>query len=308
MAINYLPAELMRIALAELNQASHNHEVWAERFHGALIAHTPPDPQDIDDDAHHKCAFGRWYYHAENRALHQHPGFAGIGIEHEHMHRLAAGLLRQSAAGKPIATGDYQRFIDVRKRLGLEIATVRQEFDQRLNSLDALTEVPSRAGMLTDIRALRELAARDLQTSVLAMMDLDLFKRVNDNYGHATGDKVLIDVAQYAAANLRPYDKVFRYGGEEFLICLVGTNLQAGVGIIDRLRTGLAAIAHVAPGGSVFSVTASFGLALLDPAAPIEYSIEQADRALYVAKGRGRNCLAVSSEADVPAAPSGPAS
>jgi len=125
------------------------------------------------------------------------------------------------------------------------------------------------------------------------MIDLDNFKTVNDIYGHAVGDKVLTGVAHYIMAHLRPYDKVFRYRGEEFLICLPDTDLEAGRNIIDRLREELGSLPYEADGKGIFHVTVSFGLTLLDPDLPVEQSIDRADKALYVAKRSGRNCAII---------------
>jgi diguanylate cyclase (GGDEF)-like protein len=291
MTVTNISADLMREALTELTQASYNHEQWAEKFHGTLISRGAPDQKDIRADAHRNCRFGQWYYGAEIAALRAHPGFAAIGVEHDLMHRLAANLLRSSTSGSPISNEAYESFVATRKRLVLEIATVRHEFEEELNGLDPLTGTPGRIGMLSKLRDQREMAARSIQTCVIAMMDLDLFKTVNDRFGHLVGDKVLIDIARHVASHLRTYDKVYRYGGEEFLICLPGTDESAGRGIIDRLRAELADLRHEAAGREPFQVTVSFGYAVLDPTVPVEQSIDRADKALYAAKKAGRNCV-----------------
>ena len=123
------------------------------------------------------------------------------------------------------------------------------------------------------------------------MMDLDLFKSVNDKYGHLAGDKVLIGFAHYIMAHLRPYDKLFRYGGEEFLICLADTDLETGRVIMDRLRDELASLPQNGNEKGPFNVTVSFGLSALDPNLSVEQSIDRADKALYAAKTKGRNCI-----------------
>ena len=107
-------------------------------------------------------------------------------------------------------------------------------------------------------------------------MDLDFFKSVNDKYGHLIGDKVLISFAQYVMTHLRPYDKVFRYGGEEFLICLPDIDLQKGHGLVDRLRQELGSLPIETEDKQVFHVTVSCGLTLLDPDLSVE--LEQAGR------------------------------
>ncbi len=96
--------------------------------------------------------------------------------------------------------------------------------------------------MLTKLREEQELVKREVRGCAVAMMDLDQFKAVNDQYGHAVGDVVLVGFARYIMAHLRPYDRLFRYGGEEFLICLPDTNLEAGHEMIDRLREELGSL------------------------------------------------------------------
>jgi diguanylate cyclase len=288
MAIPSISDQQMRIALKELEQASYNHDQWAETLYGTLICHLTPDERDIGCDSHHQCRFGQWYYKQGVVALKDYPGFAEIGLEHERMHQYGASLLRASVDGVPISIKDYERFVTALKRLHLEIATVQRDLESTLFKLDPLTGTPSRVGMLSKLRELQEFVRRDHACSI-AMMDFDGFKSINDKYGHLAGDKVLVDCAQYVMAHLRPYDRVFRYGGEEFLICLPDTDLATAHDIIDRLREELASLQFPADGQGTFQVTVSFGIASLDGSVPVEQSIDHADKALYVAKMAGRN-------------------
>jgi diguanylate cyclase (GGDEF)-like protein len=289
MAIPNMSNEQMRAALKEIEQASYNHQQWAEMLYGSLICRLPPDQRDTNNDAHRMCRFGQWYYKSGIGELERHPGFAELGIEHEHMHQYAAHLLRSSVDGVPISIEDYERFVTALKRMRLELATVQRELEDALYDLDPLTGTPSRVGMLTKLREQQELVKRKVHECVVAIMDLDNFKTVNDKYGHSDGDKVLIGLAHHIMAHLRPYDKVFRYGGEEFLICLPDAGLQTGHTSLDRLREELKSLPHEANGKGVFHVTVSFGLTLLDPDIPVEHSIDRADKALYAAKAMGRN-------------------
>jgi len=292
MAIPNLSDELVRVALKELEQAVYNHDQWAETLYGTLICRLTPDERDISSDAHHNCRFGQWYYKVGAVGLRNHPGFGEIGLEHERMHRYATSLLRASTEGVPISTKDYERFVTALKRLHLEIATVQHELEGALLNLDPLTGTPNRVGMLSSLREQQEYVRRK-QACAIVMMDLDHFKSVNDKYGHLIGDKVLIGFAHYVMAHLRPYDKVFRYGGEEFLICLPNTDAQTGCDIVSRLTKELASLPFEAEGKVAFHVTVSFGLTALEPDIPVEQSIDRADKALYVAKARGRNRVVV---------------
>jgi diguanylate cyclase (GGDEF)-like protein len=121
----------------------------------------------------------------------------------------------------------------------------------------------------------------------LIMVDVDHFKAVNDSFGHAAGDRVLRDVAQRLAGEIRKSDAIGRYGGEEFLLIIDGMD---GAGVrqaAERLREATAA----APFDGAGTLTASFGVVAADTrAASASDLIQYADRALYEAKSQGRNC------------------
>lgn len=280
--------EEMRASLRQLEQALYNHDQWAEALYGTLICRLDPDERDIAEEPHRRCRFGQWVYGPEAVALQRQPGFQEVGIEHERMHQFAAGLLCRSLAGAPIPIADYERFLSALKRLRLEILTLKREIEEALFNLDPLTGTPSRIGMLTKLRELQQLVKRGVFACCVAMADIDRFKRVNDGHGHLVGDQVLITIAHYMMRCLRPYDTVFRYAGDEFLLCLPDTDATVGNEILDRLRQGLVSLPHPAD-DNVFVVTVSFGLATLDPNLPVEESVDRADKALYAAKRNGGN-------------------
>jgi diguanylate cyclase (GGDEF)-like protein len=122
------------------------------------------------------------------------------------------------------------------------------------------------------------------------MMDLDRFKDINDTYGHACGDKVLVDVARVLLTRLRRTDISGRYGGEEFCVWLPGAASASAAAIAEAIREEVRRTAFLSPTGQ-FNITISIGVA------PVDYSKEQsfydlvaaADAALYDAKNSGRN-------------------
>lgn len=122
----------------------------------------------------------------------------------------------------------------------------------------------------------------------IALIDLDFFKRINDSYGHPTGDEVLRTFAITVFANIRNIDKFGRYGGEEFLLVLPDTPEVTAAGILDRLRAIVSELdwSAFSPG---MRVTLSAGVASLRANENSDTFLARADRALYAAKARGRN-------------------
>ena len=143
--------------------------------------------------------------------------------------------------------------------------------------------------MIGRLQAEQERAYRIQRPCSLCLLDFDRFKRINDELGHPAGDAVLKQGLRFVAGALRKYDIVFRYGGEEFLICLPGTPLEDAIQVVERIRAGLEQLPIRLPDGQALQVTASFGLAEIQGQKPVEDSIAHADAALLEAKQRGRN-------------------
>jgi diguanylate cyclase (GGDEF)-like protein len=128
------------------------------------------------------------------------------------------------------------------------------------------------------------------------MIDLDHFKAVNDTYGHPVGDQVLRELATRCQKCIRGLDYIGRYGGEEFLVILPDTSLTIARNVAERLRTAIASKPMKVGDGLELTVTASLGAAQKDDnTTNLEALINRADQAMYVAKHKGRNCVAVSS-------------
>jgi diguanylate cyclase (GGDEF)-like protein len=121
-------------------------------------------------------------------------------------------------------------------------------------------------------------------------MDMDHLQQINAAHGYQVGDQVLVGAVRFLTEHLRPHDKVFRYAGNEFLISLPGADLESGKAAVARVREGLARqLLIVGADGMALHVTASFGIALLDPEVGVVDSIDRAEQALHLAKAAGRN-------------------
>jgi len=160
---------------------------------------------------------------------------------------------------------------------------------------DVLTGLPNRAALALIEPGLARVTPDDAPAAVL-MLDVDHFKRVNDEHGHEVGDAALRHVAQRLQALLRRGDTLVRWGGEEFCLCLPGTDTAAARAVAEKLRAGLAATPVPLPGGLALPLTASLGVAQLQPGEALAQALGRADAALYQAKHAGRNRVAVAAE------------
>lgn len=169
----------------------------------------------------------------------------------------------------------------------------RKEEERRLSvaaTTDPLTGLLNRRAF--DAALAARLAGGSGRPGALAVFDLDWFKAVNDHHGHAGGDAVLRAFADVLRAGVRESDLVARLGGEEFAVLIDGADLDVARSVCDRIRSRLAELDILVPGGTV-RVTTSAGMAPLSPWSSAEDMLSAADAALYRAKAEGRNRLAL---------------
>ncbi|MGD9720530.1 MAG: diguanylate cyclase [Pirellulales bacterium] len=188
--------------------------------------------------------------------------------------------------------------LKVRLRTGKRILYLQDQLISAREALrdratrDQLTGLWNRAAILDMVGDELSRTRREGASLGIALADLDHFKRVNDQFGHATGDELLRQAAHTMQATVRRYDAVGRYGGEEFLILLPGCNLTNAVSHAERLRTSVGNIVLATPAGDV-SPTVSIGVVVATATDAVETCdlVQSADAALYRAKHRGRNCV-----------------
>jgi len=181
--------------------------------------------------------------------------------------------------------------------LGLLVMIKERAEERNLNwaMRDELTGLLSRRFLLESLEQHLSAAKRSHLPLTLLMLDIDFFKRVNDTYGHLSGDKVLKAVASVIAQRTRAQDVLGRMGGEEFMVVLPSTTEQGAWQLADTLRQGVAATPFYTVSGEPIAITVSIGLCALSqlPDPQCDDLIGAADRALYCAKAAGRNHVAV---------------
>ncbi|PAA35137.1 diguanylate cyclase [Pseudomonas fragi] len=163
--------------------------------------------------------------------------------------------------------------------------------EQRQKALiDPLTDLPNRAAWGERLQYEVDQWQKNGNPLLIAMLDLDHFKRINDGYGHLAGDKVLKIIATQLRKHLRPIDFIARFGGEEFVLLMPDTPLSAGLHLIEKLRAAIQACPFHFKGEPV-TITTSIGVSAFRPGDRSDHVLKRADEALYRAKRRGRNCV-----------------
>lgn len=231
-----------------------------------------------------------------HRALRRHV-LHPLGALHEAIRRLGNGALAEvrPAPGHDEIGGLLRHFEhmaaairDHTEALETKVQTRTAELHRQARC-DALTGLDNRRGMEESLLAECERSRRQGSRFGVLWLDLDHFKSLNDSAGHAAGDRALQLVAQVLQSGLRPYDRVARWGGDEFLACLSPCDATTLASTAERMRLAIdaQARAHGLP------ISASIGATLAEPGEAQERTLQRADQALYRVKQSGRNRVLV---------------
>ena len=284
----------------------------ARDFYLKLLSHAPALIWRADTDA--KCDwFNKTWLDFTGRTLEQEMGDGWAeGVHPDDYSRCLNIYLEAFGARQPFvmdyrlrhASSEYRWITDH----GIPIETISGEFGgyigycfditerrslqeelQRQATTDSLTGVSNRRYFIEMATNEIKRSARHAHPLAVILMDIDLFKTINDTYGHAVGDRVLVNIARICMEQTRETDHFARFGGDEFVLLLPETTCDQAVNIIERIRRQLLKLS-VDPSGKLVPITLSCGLAYLDGVyEPIDVLLSRADKALYEAKAAGRN-------------------
>ena len=204
------------------------------------------------------------------------------GLEGAERSRALVGQLAQARAELDLRNREMEAH---NRDLGSALERVRE-----LATRDDLTGAYNRRHIVEELERQVAMTRRHGMPATIVMLDLDHFKRINDRYGHAVGDKALQETVRMVSGALREGDVLARFGGEEFVLLLPQTTADAARQLAERLRGAMKGI--VLNGGfEEVYLRASFGLAQLQPEESVAAWLRRADMALYQAKERGRDCV-----------------
>jgi diguanylate cyclase (GGDEF)-like protein len=267
------------------------HLFWIERVCYDIKNKRTEPSVELD---HTRCILGRWLHDKSTQEVLDTNERERLNAMHNKIHAIAQSVydaLRKKDYHALLI--DYSFLVRHSQHINYELNQIITQKDLILKSqTDALTKLPNRKSL--EIKA-QEIAQNKRLKFCVAMLDLDHFKAINDRYGHLCGDDVLTQTAQILKASLRKSDDVFRYGGEEFLLILNGSDAKEILPHLEQLRDTIKQNVFICTAQKV-GVTASIGVAQYRPVKHKTFAqlIHEADKALYEAKQNGRDKVVLS--------------
>ena len=211
-----------------------------------------------------------------------------LGKEYE---KLLKHIIKITRVGDKTQKRLFQANEQIQKQKNeLALAYKRLEL---IAATDPLTQLSNRRNFLEKFQDEVKRFERDKKPISVVLCDIDDFKAINDRFGHDCGDFVLVTVSKVMRSLVRKQDVVARWGGEEFIMLLPGTALDGGRKVAELVREKVAS-EHYSVKGNPFSLTLTFGVSEYDGTVDIDACIKNADKALYVGKKKGKNCVVVS--------------
>ncbi|EAR60945.1 PAS:GGDEF protein [Oceanospirillum sp. MED92] len=214
--------------------------------------------------------------------------FPDCGEEGAWLHFTAAGIY--SSSGEMIGAIETLENISARKKAEFELLE-RERVYKELSITDSLTGLHNSRHFYNQLEDALETARRYHHPFTLCFFDLDDFKKLNDNHGHLTGDKVLETFGTLVRSSLRTLDSGYRYGGEEFAILLPSTDVEGASVVAERVRESLQNYQFVLEGGEKLQASVSIGITSFKNGDNVQALMHRADSALYEAKRKGKNCV-----------------
>lgn len=284
-----LDAEKLLADLSNFQKALGSHMAWMVQWYHKIL--NRDTFENSTEETCEICQFDDLF--CESKITNIVHNYEKVIYDHSEIHRYAHELWARASEGRAVTTPDLEGLIELIVTFATSAQQTEREIWQIIAMIDPLTGLGNRHLMLPRLRSEQIRSERQGQPCCVALVDIDHFKKVNDTLGHAQGDRVLRLVAEQLQCETRPYDLLFRYGGEEFLICLPGADIAAAVQVLERIRTNISKIIAAQIPKLRIKLTCTFGVTEMTPDLSVEEIIAQADKALYEGKDKGRNKISV---------------
>lgn len=280
--------------IAELDAAVEAHMDWTRRILRFTFLHVSPGEDVLAPQAHTLCHFGCWFMsHRDYFEALDSQSALRIEASHQAMHDAIRVICFAVQAGQPRQSADLDAFDQSQSELLGLLARFKTLIISNAVRHDPLTGLALRYGIESDYALYQKDAQRNRSLLYVVMIDVDHFKRINDNYGHPVGDQVLCHLADTLKNNLRNNEPLYRFGGEEFLWLMhcksASEAEQSALRLLEIIRTTPIPISDT----QTVTLTVTLGLAQVGEHEVLSSAIKRADAALYEGKHAGRDCYVI---------------
>lgn len=252
---------------------------------------------DFPQINHNLCTFGKWLANDGKNIIQNNSKYKEIEKQHQNLHLMASKIktyLEKDEIENHIILTYLEKAEMISLSLGTELALIDNTLINSTASKDPLTGALSRQKLTQLYSNQHEISIATAQPFVIAISDLDNFKKVNDTYGHIAGDKVLKGFVDVAKKHMRNSDMVIRYGGEEFIFIFPAVTYEIGRKILEKIRVAFESLEVEFEGHSI-QTTVSIGMMELNSTdqnlniKDLEDAVSMIDKKLYHAKNQGKN-------------------
>lgn len=274
----------------EFDAAIEAHMEWTRRILRCAVLRISPGEDVMRPMAHTLCRFGRWFAsNIQSLEVIDTGSVRRIEIAHETMHDAIRSICTDVMNGNAGQIADLESFEKSQCELLTLLANLKTFVLSNAAQIDPLTGLALRHNIENDFILCQKDANRNGTLLYVTLIDIDFFKRINDNYGHLTGDIVLRHVADLLKHTLRGNDHLYRYGGEEFLWLMRCNSAEQAEHSARRTVISMRTTPVIIPDAAALSLTITLGLTQVGKDEALVSAIKRADQALYEGKNSGRN-------------------
>lgn len=280
-----------------LDTAMQAHLAWSRRILRCAVLRTNPGEDALNQEAHTLCQFGNWLKEDNGIfiKLDKNETYA-LEETHKNMHDAIRNISSDIMNNKPGKTKDLECFETAQSMLYKHISYFKNIAITRSSKIDSLTGLPLRHYMSEDFEALTQLSKRTKNKVGVVILDIDDFKVINDRYGHTMGDFVIQRLAEVIKEAHRKNEFSYRYGGEEFLLLVSLSELNALEELhlfANRLLKTVRDVKVLKTNDEIIQFTVTIGISIVENDEGLQSSIERADVELYNGKNSGRDCYMI---------------
>lgn len=277
--------------IVDFDAAIEAHMDWTRRILRCAVLHTHPGEDVMSPVAHTLCLFGHWFTsQAEYFNELDNESVQRVDTLHQAMHDAMRNICADVMNGTPGKEADLQAFEHAQSELLTLLARLKTLCISHAVRHDPLTGLPLRHGIERDFALCMKDARRNHTLVYVILIDVDHFKRINDDYGHPAGDMVLQHLADMLRLSLRDNEPLYRFGGEEFLWLMRCVSADEAEKSASRLLATIRATpVSIASLTTPIALTVTLGLACAGENEELSSAIKRADVALYQGKKDGRN-------------------